>query len=121
MTHQIGNYINYKNENVAIYTKKGFENENVHEDVVGKVSWMHIELEDFGVNIVEFIDNHKEGSYKEINRLIKSVNQGEIKAVLVWDFNEIPLELVISLIEECAKRDVYIDGFLTNLEVKDNN
>lgn len=57
----------------------------------------------------------------EINRLIKSVNQGEIQAVLVWDFNEIPLELRISLVEECSKRNVYIDGFLTSLEIKDNN
>ena len=71
--------------------------------------------------IIEFIDSHEEGSYKEINRLIKSVNQGEIQAVLVWDFNEIPLELRISLVEECSKRNVYIDGFLTSLEIKDNN
>ena len=98
-----------------------FENQNIYENVVGKVSWMHIELEDFGVNIIEFIDSHEEGSYKEINRLIKSVNQGEIQAVLVWDFNEIPLELRISLVEECSKRNVYIDGFLTSLEIKDNN
>ena len=121
MTHQIDNYINYKNKNVAIYTKKEFENQNIYENVVGKVSWMHIELEDFGVNIIEFIDSHEEGSYKEINRLIKSVNQGEIQAVLVWDFNEISLEIGISLIEECDKRNVYIDGFLTSLEIKDNN
>ena len=121
MSHPIDNYINYKNENVAIYTKKEFENQNIYENVVGKVSWMHIELEDFGVNIIEFIDSHEEGSYKEINRLIKSVNQGEIQAVLVWDFNEISLEIGISLIEECDKRNVYIDGFLTSLEVKDNN
>lgn len=26
MSHPIDNYINYKNENVAIYTKKEFEN-----------------------------------------------------------------------------------------------
>ena len=103
------------------YTKKEFENQNIYEHMVGKVSWMHIELEDFGVNIIEFIDSHEEGSYKEINRLIKSVNQGEIQAVLVWDFNEIPLELRISLVEECSKRNVYIDGFLTSLEIKDNN
>ena len=133
MSHPIDNYINYKNENVAIYTKKEFEeivhngkgieleNQNIYEHMVGKVSWMHIELEDFGVNIIEFIDSHEEGSYKEINRLIKSVNQGEIQAVLVWDFNEIPLELRISLVEECSKRNVYIDGFLTSLEIKDNN
>ena len=121
MTHQIDNYINYKNKNVAIYTKKEFENQNIYENVVGKVSWMHIELEDFGVNIIEFIDSHEEGSYKEINRLIKSVNQGEIQAVLVWDFNEISLEIGIYLIEEGDKRNVYIDGFLTSLEVKDNN
>ena len=94
MSHPIDNYINYKNENVAIYTKK---------------------------ELIEFIDSHEEGSYKEINRLIKSVNQGEIQAVLVWDFNEIPLELRISLVEECSKRNVYIDGFLTSLEIKDNN
>lgn len=110
MSHPIDNYINYKNENVAIYTKKEFENQNIYEHMVGKVSWMHIELEDFGVNIIEFIDSHEEGSYKEINRLIKSVNQGEI-----------PLELRISLVEECSKRNVYIDGFLTSLEIKDNN
>ena len=121
MSHPIDNNINYKNENVAIYTKKEFENQNIYEHMVGKVSWMHIELEDFGVNIIEFIDSHEEGSYKEINRLIKSVNQGEIQAVLVWDFNEIPLELRISLVEECSKRNVYIDGFLTSLEIKDNN
>ena len=106
-----------------VFSKKveEFENQNIYEHMVGKVSWMHIELEDFGVNIIEFIDSHEEGSYKEINRLIKSVNQGEIQAVLVWDFNEIPLELRISLVEECSKRNVYIDGFLTSLEIKDNN
>ena len=27
MSHPIDNYINYKNENVAIYTKKEFENQ----------------------------------------------------------------------------------------------
>ena len=52
MSHPIDNYINYKNENVAIYTKKEFENQNIYEHMVGKVSWMHIELEDFGVNII---------------------------------------------------------------------
>ena len=74
MSHPIDNYINYKNENVAIYTKKEFENQNIYEHMVGKVSWMHIELEDFGVNIIEFIDSHEEGSYKEINRLINLRN-----------------------------------------------
>ena len=43
MSHPIDNYINYKNENVAIYTKKEFENQNIYEHMVGKVSWMHIE------------------------------------------------------------------------------
>ena len=31
MSHPIDNYINYKNENVAIYTKKEFENQNIYE------------------------------------------------------------------------------------------
>ena len=121
MNHSMNNYINYKNENVAVYTKKEFENENIYEPVVGKVSWMYIELEDFDVNIIEFIDSHEEGEYEEINRLIKSIKKGEIQAVLVWDFNEIPLELGTALIEECNKRDIYINGFLTSLEIKDNN
>ena len=37
MSHPIDNYINYKNENVAIYTKKEFENQNIYEHMVGKV------------------------------------------------------------------------------------
>ena len=121
MNHPIDNYINYKNENVAIYTKKEFENQNIYEHMVGKVSWMHIELEDFGVNIMEFIDSHETESYEEINRLIEFVKRGEIKAILIWDFNEIPLELAECLVQECIKRDVYIDGFLTVLKIKDNN
>lgn len=112
-------YSNYKNENVAIYAKKSSEKENVNEPVVGKVTWMKMEIEEFGVNILEFVDSHTKGEYKEINKLIGLVKKGEIKAILIWDFDDIPTELVEILVGECSKRDVYLNGFLTTIKIKD--
>ncbi len=112
-------YSNYKNENVAIYAKKSLEKENVNEPVVGKATWMKMEVEEFGVNILEFVDSHIKEEYKEINKLIGLVKKGEIKAILIWDFDDIPTELVEILVDECSKRDVYLNGFLTTIKIKD--
>lgn len=115
-THIINRYSKYKNENVAIYTKKQNEKQDVNQILIGKVTWMKMELEEFNTNIVEFVDSHTKGEYKEINRLIELVKNGYIKAVLIWDFGEIESELAKVLIEECLKKDVYINGFLTPLK-----
>ncbi|MCC0653905.1 MULTISPECIES: hypothetical protein [unclassified Clostridioides] len=112
-------YSNYKNENVAIYAKKSLEKENVNELVMGKVTWMKMEIEEFGVNILEFVDSHTKGEYQEINKLIELVKKDEIKAILIWDFDDIPAELVEILVDECSKRDVYLNGFLTTIKIKD--
>lgn len=93
------------------------EAEKVNEPFVGKVSWMKLELEDFNVNILEFVDSHVSGDYHQINRLIELVKQGEIKAILIWDFEEIPVEIVGRLVEECKRRNVYLNGFLTTIEI----
>lgn len=116
-TCRMDKYSSYKNENVAIYTKKTSKEEDVNEPFVGKVSWMNLELEYFNVNIVEFVDSHVSGDYHQINRLIELVKQGEIKAILIWDFEEIPLEIVGRLVEECKRRNVYLNGFLTTIEI----
>lgn len=112
-------YSNYKNENVAIYAKKSSEKENVNEPVVGKVTWMKMEIEEFGVNILEFVDSHTKGEYQEVNKLTGLVKKGEIKAILIWDFDDIETELVEILVDECSKRDVYLNGFLTTIKIKD--
>lgn len=112
-------YSNYKNKNVAIYAKKSLEKENVNELVMGKVTWMKMEIEEFGVNILEFVDSHTKGEYQEINKLIELVKKDEIKAILIWDFDDIPTELVEILVDECSKRDVYLNGFLTTIKIKD--
>lgn len=112
-------YSNYKNENVAIYAKKSLEKENINEPIMGKVTWMKMEIEEFGVNILEFVDSHTKGEYQEINKLIELVKKDEIKAILIWDFDDIPTELVEILVDECSKRDVYLNGFLTTIKIKD--
>ncbi|MFL1470695.1 hypothetical protein [Paraclostridium bifermentans] len=112
-------YNNYKNENVAIYAKKSLEKENVNEPVVGKVTWMKMEIEEFGVNILEFVDSHTKGEYQEINKLIERVKKGEIRSILIWDFDEIPIEIIEILVDECSKRDVYLTGFLTTIKIKE--
>lgn len=112
-------YSNYKNENVAIYAKKSSEKENVNEPVVGKVTWMKMEIEEFGVNILEFVESHTKGEYQEVNKLTGLVKKGEIKAILIWDFDDIETELVEILVDECSKRDVYLNGFLTTIKIKD--
>ena len=116
-TCRMNKYSSYKNENVAIYTKKSSKAEKVNEPFVGKVSWMKLELEYFNVNIVEFVDSHVAGDYQQINRLIELVKQEEIKAILIWDFEEIPVEIVAKLVEECKRRNVYLNGFLTTIEI----
>lgn len=98
-------YSNYKNKNVAIYAKKSSEKENVNESIMGKVTWMKMEMEEFGVNILEFVDSHVKGEYQEINKLIDLVNKDEIRAILIWDFDEIPTEIIEILVDECSKRD----------------
>ena len=40
MSHPIDNYINYKNENVAIYTKKEFENKNIYVIINKNISFI---------------------------------------------------------------------------------
>lgn len=112
-------YSNYKNENVAIYAKKSSEKENVNEPVVGKVTWMKMEIEEFGVNILEFVESHTKGEYQEVNKLTGLVKKGEIKAILIWDFDDIETELVEILVDECSKRDVCLNGFLTTIKIKD--
>lgn len=112
-------YSNYKNENVAIYAKKSSEKENVNEPIMGKVTWMKMEIEEFGVNILEFVDSHTKGEYQEINKLIELVKKSEIKAILIWDFTDIPTEIVEILVDECSKRDVYLNGFLTTINTKE--
>lgn len=112
-------YSNYKNENVAIYAKKSSEKENVNEPIMGKVTWMKMEIEEFGVNILEFVDSHTKGEYQEINKLIELVKKSEIKAILIWDFADIPTEIVEILVDECSKRDVYLNGFLTTIKIKE--
>lgn len=112
-------YSNYKNENVAIYAKKSSEKENVNEPIMGKVTWMKMEIEEFGVNILEFVDNHTKGEHQEINKLIELVKKSEIKAILIWDFADIPTEIVEILVDECSKRDVYLNGFLTTINTKE--
>lgn len=112
-------YSNYKNENVAIYAKKSSEKENVNEPIMGKVTWMKMEIEEFGVNILEFVDSHTKGEYQEINKLIELVKKSEIKAILIWDFADIPTEIVEILVDECSKRDVYLNGFLTTINTKE--
>ena len=112
-------YSNYKNENVAIYAKKSSEKENVNEPIMGKVTWMKMEIEEFGVNILEFVDSHTKGEYQEINKLIELVKKSEIIAILIWDFADIPTEIVEILVDECSKRDVYLNGFLTTINTKE--
>ncbi|HBF4082061.1 hypothetical protein NQ905_12885 [Clostridioides difficile] len=112
-------YNNYKNENVAIYAKKSSEKENVNEHIIGKVTWMKMEIEEFGVNILEFVDSHTKGEYQEINKLIELVKKDEIRAILIWDFADIPTEIVEILVDECSKRDVYLNGFLTTINTKE--
>ncbi|OSB08933.1 hypothetical protein B2H97_13320 [Paraclostridium bifermentans] len=111
-------YSNYKNENVAIYTKKSSQKENVNEPIIGKATWMKMGIEEFGVNILEFVDSHVKGEYQEINKLIDLVKKGEIRAILIWDFDEIPTEIIEILVDECSKRDVYLNGFLTTIKIK---
>lgn len=112
-------YSNYKNENVAIYTKKSSQKQNVNDPIVGKSTWMKMEIEEFCVNILEFVDSHVKGEYKEINKLIDLVKKGEIRAILIWDFDEIPTEIIEILVDECRKRDVYLNGFLTTIKIKE--
>ncbi len=57
-TYRINLYSNYKNENVAIYAKKSSEKEDVNNPIIGKLTWMKMEIEEFGVNILEFVDSH---------------------------------------------------------------
>lgn len=112
-------YSNYKNENVAIYAKRSSEKENVNEPIIGKLTWMKMEIEEFGVNILEFVDSHTKGEYQEINKLIDLVKKSEIKAILIWDFADIPTKIVEILVDECSKRDVYLNGFLTTINTKE--
>ena len=112
-------YSNYKNENVAIYAKRSSEKENENEPIIGKLTWMKMEIEEFGVNILEFVDSHTKGEYQEINKLIDLVKKSEIKAILIWDFADIPTKIVEILVDECSKRDVYLNGFLTTINTKE--
>lgn len=103
------------NNIVAIYAKKQSKEENVKEPVIGKISWLKIELEDYDVEIIEFVDNHIRGDYQELNRLINLVKADEIDSILVWDFDEITLEMTNELVKVCNQKEVYLDGFLTKL------
>lgn len=100
---------------VAIYAKKQSKEENVNEPVIGKISWLKIELEDYDVEIREFVDNHIRGDYQELNRLINLVKVDEIDSILVWDFDEITLEMINELVKVCNQKEVYLDGFITKL------
>ncbi|MFL8712586.1 hypothetical protein Q3304_17580 [Clostridioides sp. GD02377] len=111
-------YSNYKNKNVAIYAKKSSEKENVNEPIIGKVTWMKMEIEEFGVNILEFVDSHVKGEYQEINKLIELVKEDKIRAILIWDFDDIPTEIVEILVDECSQRDIYLNGILTPIKIK---
>ena len=102
---------------VAIYTKKKSKEENVNEYLIGKVSWMKIELEDYDVEIIEFVDNHIRGSYQELNRLISLVKADEIDSILVWDFDEITLEMINKLVKVCNQKEVCLEGFLTRIAI----
>lgn len=115
MKNIIDKYSEY--ENVAVYTKKQVEQEDVDKPVVGKVSWMKIELEDFDIDVVEFVDNHLEGDYEELNKLIDLVRKGKIQSILVWDFKEITLEMIDKLIDASIKNIVYLNGFLTTIKI----
>ena len=108
MNNTIDKYINNKNENLAIYTKKESKNQDIYEHISEEILWMDIDLDDSDLNIIEFIDSHEEGLYEGIKSLIELVKRGETKAVLAHDFKDIPLELGISLVEECEKRDVHL-------------
>lgn len=102
---------------VAIYTKKQFKEENVNKPVIGKVSWMKIELQYLNVSIIEFLDNSIKGDYKELNRLINLVKSGEIESILVWDFDEIPSEMISKLVKVCNQKEVSLEGFLTSIAI----
>lgn len=115
MANRIERYSKYKN--VAIYTKKQEVQEDIYEHVVGKMSWMNIELEDFDVDILEFVDNHFEGEYKELNRLIELVESGKIQSILIWDFNEITSDMIDKLVEVSIKNKIYLNGFLTTINL----
>lgn len=115
MKNKMDRYSKYKN--VAVYTKKQVEQEDVDKSVVGKVSWMKIDLEDFDIEVVEFVDNHLEGDYKELNKLIELVRKGEIQSILIWDFKEITSEMIDKLVEVSIRNVVYLNGFLTTVKI----
>lgn len=117
-TCRMNKYSNYEDENVAIYTKIKTEKEERNDSVVDRVEWMKIELERFNVNIVEFVDRCGEGEYKEINRLIELVKKDEIKAILIWDVEDIPLKTMDNLAIECRDKNIYLNGFLTPIKMK---
>lgn len=78
-----------------------------------------MEIEEFGANILEFVDSHVKGEHKEINKLIELVKKDEIRAILIWDFDEIPTEIIETLVDECSKRNIYLNGFLTTIKTKE--
>ena len=78
---------------------------------------MKIELEDYYVEIIEFLDNHIRGDYQELNRLISLVKADEIDSILVWDFNEITLEMINKLVKVSNEKEVCLEGFLTSIEI----
>lgn len=49
--------------------------------------------------------------------IIQSKNKGEdeLDLILVWDFDEISLEMTNKLVKVCNQKEVYLDGFLTKL------
>lgn len=103
-----------RGKKIGIYLRKEEQNEDLNKNGLGRLKWLEFELECNPSKSNIYIDEINQT--EKLNQTIKSVERGDIEALVIWSVEDIDENRVVDLVRACNSNGTTIVSFCESEE-----
>ena len=103
-----------RGKKIGIYLRKEEQNEDLNKNGLGRLKWLEFELECNPSKSNIYIDEINQT--EKLNQTIKSVERGDIEALVIWSVEDIDITRVGDLVRTCINKGTTIASFCESEE-----
>lgn len=103
-----------RGKKIGIYLRKEEQNEDLNKNGLGRLKWLEFELECNPSKSNIYIDEINQT--EKLNQTIKSVERGDIEALVIWSVEDIDENRVVDLVRACTNNGTTIVSFCESEE-----
>lgn len=103
-----------RGKKIGIYLRKEEQNEDLNKNGLGRLKWLEFELECNQSKSNIYIDEINQT--EKLNQTIKSVERGNIEALVIWSVEDIDENRLVDLVRACTNNRTTIVSFCESEE-----